>query len=174
LYGSLEETIKKAQKGNDKAFFKLIDDYKALFYKTAYSYVGNKEDALEIVNDTVYKAYKDLKKLEEPKYFKTWITRILINCCNDYLRKKKKNISLNDKISCNNDNTKLSIEEKLDLHSAVNNLDSKYRNILVLKYFHGMTLKEVSEILKCPLGTVKTNLHKALEYMRNELKEEKI
>jgi RNA polymerase sigma-70 factor (ECF subfamily) len=166
------EKIKLAQKGDDNAFYELISERKSQLYKTAYAYVKNKEEAMDIVSDTVYKAYISIKKLKEPSLFNTWLTRILINTSLDCLKKSSRVVALEE--NANTDILKVSKdhEEIIDLKVAVDRLHGKYKTIVILKYFQDMTLVEIAKILQCPLGTVKTMLHKALGELRLDLKEE--
>jgi len=170
---NLEEKIKKAQKGDDNAFYELISEKKEMLYKLAYSYVKNKDDALDIIQETIYKAYMSINKLKEPKFFNTYITKILINCALDLI-KNNKNLVYTELLSKNNVSTPLATEENLDLYAAVDKLNEKYKTIIILKYFQDFTLTEISEILQCPIGTIKTNLHKALKELRIQLYEEEL
>lgn len=163
------EKVKLAKAGDDNAFYELINERKGTLYKTAFLYVKNKEDALDIISDTVYKAYISINKLKEPEFFNTWLTRILINNALDFIKKSRKVTALDENHSAESSNQ--NNEEILDLHKAVDKLNDKYKTIVILKYFQDMTLAEIAEVLKCPLGTVKTYLHKALEMLRIELKE---
>ena len=166
--------IELAQKGDDNAFYELISERKVQLYKTAFAYVKNKEDALDIVSDTVCKAYVSIKKLKEPSFFNTWLTRILINTSLDCINKNNKSVSFQE-----NTNSDMGLilnddDQIIDLKVAVDKLQGKYKTIVILKYFQDMTLTEIAKILQCPLGTVKTNLHKALGELRLDLKEELI
>lgn len=169
----IEEMVIRARTGDDHAFSELMLINKSMLYKTAFTYVRNQENALDILSEAIYKAYRSIKKLKEPAYFKTWLTRILINCCLDYLRKNK-DVSpyAADEISAVFTAMEKDKDESLDLRNAVAGLDEKYKTIIILKYFHDLTITEIAEVLGCPLGTVKTNLHKALKELRIELKEE--
>ena len=164
--------IKLAQRGDDNAFYELISQRKDQLYKTAFAYVKNKEDALDIVSDTVYKAYISIKSLKEPNFFNTWLTRILINTSLDCINKSSKSVAFRDNISSDNVKILKDDEEMIDLKVAVDKLSGKYKTIVILKYFQDMTLMEIAKTLQCPLGTVKTNLHKALGELRLDLKEE--
>ena len=166
------EKIKLAQKGDDNAFYELISERKGQLYKTAFAYVKNKEEALDIVSDTVYKAYISIKKLKEPSLFNTWLTRILINTSLDCINKSSRAISYKENVSSEAKEILKDDEKIIDLKLAVDKLQGKYKTIVILKYFQDMTLMEIAKILQCPLGTVKTNLHKALEELRLDLKEE--
>lgn len=165
------EKVRLAKDGDDNAFYELINERKGILYKTAFLYVKNKEDAMDIISDTVYKAYISIIKLKQPEFFNTWITRILINNSLDFIKKSKKVITLEENQSTEKNNINQSDEEVIDLRRAVDKLNDKYKTIVILKYFQDMTLTEIAEILRCPLGTVKTYLHKALKELRIDLKE---
>ncbi|SHH73707.1 sigma-70 family RNA polymerase sigma factor [Clostridium grantii] len=167
----LEEKVLKAKKGDDNAFYELISERKEMLYRTAYTYVKNKDEALDILDETIYKAYISIKKLKDPRFFNTYLTRILINISLDHIRKNKKInvVELKDNIPIEKAN--LSFEEKHDLKEAVNKLDEKYKTVIILKYFQDMTIQEISDTLSCPLGTIKSQLHKALKLLKIDLKE---
>lgn len=81
--------VLKAKKGNHKAFQDLMEEEKIKLYKIAYVYMKNEDDALEVFQETVYKAFISIKNLKDERYFSTWIIRILINTAFDLLEKKK-------------------------------------------------------------------------------------
>lgn len=170
----LEQKVLKAQRGDDDAFYQLISNRKEILYRTAFAYVKNKEDALDILQETVYKVYVSLNKLKEPRFFNTYLTRILINCSIDYIRKNKKEISVEDVQAFALTKTQESKEAVIDLYSAIDRLEEKRKSIIILKYFQGLTLNEIAEVLQYPLGTVKTKLHRALKELRLDLGEEEI
>jgi len=166
------EKVKLAQKGDDNAFYELISERKGQLYKTAFAYVKNKEEALDIVSDTVYKAYISIKKLKEPSFFNTWLTRILINTSLDCINKNSRVVSFEENISPDIGIISKDDEQIIDLKVAVDKLQGEYKTIVILKYFEDMTLMEIANILQHPLGTVKTKLHRALGELRLDLKEE--
>jgi len=164
--------IELAQKGDDSAFYELLSERKSQLYKTAFAYVKNKEEAMDIVSETVYKAYISIKKLKEPSLFNTWLTRILINTSLDSINKNKRAVSFEENVSSDNLMITVDNEEIIDIKVAVDRLQGKYKTIVILKYFQDMTLVEIAKTLQCPLGTVKTMLYKALGELRLDLKEE--
>jgi RNA polymerase sigma-70 factor, ECF subfamily len=169
----IEEQVKFAIRGDEKAFEYLMDINKEGLYRTAFAYVKNEQDALDILQETVYKAYTSINKLMEPKYFKTWLTRILINNAISFINKSKKIEYLTDVIpNYSNCNTGNLIDEKLDILSSIEKLDDKHKTVIVLKYFQDLTITEISEVLDCPSGTIKTYLNKALTQLRFIMKEE--
>lgn len=164
--------IKLAQRGDDDAFYELLSERKSQLYKTAYAYVKNKEEAMDIVSETVYKAYISIKKLKEPSLFNTWLTRILINTSLDSINKNSRLVSFEENIKDHTLIIAADDENIIDIKVAVDRLQGKYKTVVILKYFQDLTLVEIAKTLQCPLGTVKTMLHKALGELRLDLKEE--
>jgi RNA polymerase sigma-70 factor (ECF subfamily) len=164
--------IKLAKKGDDNAFYELLSERKGQLYKTAFAYVKNKEEAMDIVSETVYKAYISIKKLKEPSLFNTWLTRILINTSLDSINKNSKFVSFEENVSSDTSLIAVDNEKIIDIKVAVDRLQGKYKTIVILKYFQDLTLVEIAKTLQCPLGTVKTMLYKALGELRLDLKEE--
>lgn len=169
----LKHLVKLSIKGNDEAFLQLIDIIKENLYRTAFSYVKNEEGALDVVQETVYKAYISIDKIKNPKFFKTWITRILINNSLDYIKKNKNVVYLE-----NNDLIKTigakehNKDEKIYIWEAIESLDPKYREIISLKYFDDLTINEIAAVLNYPVGTVKTYLNKGLNGLRKFMERE--
>ncbi|MGL5149260.1 MAG: sigma-70 family RNA polymerase sigma factor [Clostridium sp.] len=165
---SYEELVYYALNGDEESFTILIQEIQEKLYVIAYSYVKDKDEALDIVQECIIKSYNSLGKIKEPKFFKSYITRILINISIDRCKKRKKIVFIEDLKERGEEPYKeeQSIEESLDLKKAVMNLELKYRTIIILKYYCDLTLKEVAEITKTPLGTVKTNLNRGLKLLR--------
>jgi RNA polymerase sigma-70 factor (ECF subfamily) len=164
-----EKLIIEAQQNDDEAFYKLISKYKVQLYKIAYSYFKNEQDALEAVQETTFRAYKNIKKLKQLQYAKTWLIRIMINYCIDEQKRKKKYnhfIYKETEESTTIDNTRMEIEE------AIEKLDSKYRQVIILKYFEDLKIKDIALVMKRPEGTIKTWLNKALKKLKNMLEKE--
>lgn len=171
------EIVKKAQKGNREAFIELINDCKENLYKIAFAYLKNEQEALDAVSDTVYKAYMDIKKVKKPQFFNTWITKILINCAINRLRKGERIIYIDDyqktdTAETGSLETEWNIPGNIDLYNAIDTLEVKYRSIIILKYFQDMTIAQISKTLDLPEGTVKVYLRRALIKLKIELKED--
>lgn len=163
--------IKKAIKSDKECFSELMKNYKVYLYKTAYSYVKNEDDALEILQECTYKAMINIIKLKNPSYFKTWITRIVINCSLDFINKSSNICSLNDEVEIKVINTSISIDEKLDLYNAIDLLRDKYKTVIILKYFNDMTIENISNVMEIPENTVKTYLKRAKDSLSKILRE---
>lgn len=89
----MEYLVKRAQKKDDQAFVQLIEMVKGDLYKVARSYLDSEADIADAIQDTIIVCYEKIDSLKERKYFKTWLIRILINKCNDILRKEKRECS---------------------------------------------------------------------------------
>ena len=85
-----ELLFKRAVNGDKESFIKLIEPIKANLYKVAFVYLKNEDDALDCIHEAIIKAIKSINTLKEPQYFNTWITRITINVCKDYIRKNNR------------------------------------------------------------------------------------
>ena len=162
----MKDIVKLAIEGDEEAFLSLINSRKEQLYRTAFAYVKNKEDALDIIQDTVYKAYISINTLKEPKYFNTWLTRILINNAISLMKKKNNVVYLKEEVLNNIPVTEKNMEEKLDLLYSIDKLEEKLKRVIILKYFNDLTIKEVAMVLEIPEGTVKTYLNKGLSKLR--------
>ncbi len=157
--------VKKAIKGNAKAFEELLVLHSDRLYRTAYIYAGNREDALDIVQETSCKAFLAIGQLKNEQYFLTWLTRILIHCAYDVLNKRKKEMPVEKLVElpavC-----KDGIAENLDLIEAVTRLKEQHRTAIILFYYHDMAISEIARMMDIPENSVKTYLQRG----RKELK----
>lgn len=163
--------VKKAMKGNTKAYGQLIEQKKELLYRTAYLHVKNEQVALDLVSETIIKGYESIHTLREPAYFKTWLIRILLNNVKDYFKKVKDEVSY-EFLEEFPDEKRTCVEEKLDLKNAIDTLPKKYQSVIILKYYEDMKISEIAEVLDIPEGTVKAYLHHGKEALKTCLKED--
>lgn len=163
--------IKKSIAGDKESFSELIKRHKIYLYKTAYSYVKNEEDALEILQECTYRAMVNIEKINKTSYFKTWITRIVINCSLDFIKKSNKLCVLNDDVEVATLSENISVDEKLDLYNAIDLLRDSYKTVIILKYFNDMTIENISSVMEIPENTVKTYLRRAKENLSKVLRE---
>lgn len=147
--------IKRAQKHDDQAFVELIELVKKDMYKTARSYLHTQEDIADAIQETIITCYEKIDRLKEPKYFKTWIIRILINKCKDILRAGKREY-LSDTVPEQED-TCMALQN-YEFEELMNQMDDKYRIVLLLYYSEGFKIREIAEILELEESTVKTRL----------------
>lgn len=152
---------------NNEEFACRVEGIRGKLYKTALVYLGNEVSALDAVDEAVYKALCGYKKLRQPEYFDTWMTRILINECHNELRRQKRFRPLEEL-------PETAVEEfdSLPLKEAVRRLPKELKDVVILRYFTGYTLVETAQALGIPQGTAATRQRKALSLLRLELEEE--
>ena len=138
-------------------------------YRTAYLYLGNEADALEAVDEGVFQALRALKKLREPAFFETWLTRIVLNECHRELRRRKRLVG-EDALP---DGAGPDDYDALPLKEAVRRLPEDLRTVVILRFFAGYTQAETAQALDIPQGTVATRQRRAMALLRLELGEER-
>ncbi len=162
--------VKAAKKGDTAAFEMLLHQEKAKLYRIALSYLKNEQDALEAIQETTFRALKHIKKLRNPAYFSTWITRIMMNYCMDECRRQQR-ISADDS-SLQEIGEKEEKDLRLQMEEAVQQLEPKLQEIIILKYFQDLTIEQIAAAVNRPTGTIKTWLHQALKQLRQALAKE--
>lgn len=142
------------------------------FYRLAFTYVHQKEAALDIVQNAVVKALQSYESIRNISFIKTWFYRILVNESLSYLRKAQREYpmdlsSILETAYSGSDGT-----EKLEVFQIVNHLPEPGRTIIFLHYYEGFTIKEISQIKEMKLSTVKYHLYASLEKLKEMIKEE--
>lgn len=165
-----EKLIKKAIKGNFKAYSLLVHSLKNEGYKLAYTILKNEQDSIDAYLQAVEKGLKNIQNLKEPQYFKTWFLRIVMNEAKNTISKNNKLIYLEDvessrTIKSKSDNQ----EEKLDLERSLEKVEPQVREMIRLKFYMGYKLDEIANILDVPVGTVKGKMYTALRNMKKDL-----
>lgn len=137
-------------------------------YKTALLYLSDEASALEAVDEAVYQALRALKKLRQPEFFDTWLTRILLNECHKELRRRKRLTTE----EAPPDTAGPDVYDGLPLREAVRRLPEDLRAVIILRFFAGLSQAETAAALEVPQGTVATRQRRALQLLRLELGEE--
>ena len=174
--------VVKAREGDQKAFADLMHRYKDSIYFMALKMVNNKEDAMDLTVETFAKAFEKLDKYQPEYAFSTWLFRVGTNNCIDFIRKKKLNtMSINSMVDDDGDERTLEIksdalnpeevsmkrEQTQTLKVLIDSLPTRYRNLIVLRYFDELSYEEIAEQLDLPLGTVKAQLFRARYLLSN-------
>lgn len=139
-------------------------------YRLAFSYAKNEHDAEDIVNESVKRALDAIYQLEKEKFLGTWMYRIVINTASSYMKMKSKLIYIDEVIE--NTLVKEDKYQDTDLYNMVMKLDSKYRIVIVLRFYEDMAIDKIAEVLNENVSTVKTRLYKALKLLKIEMNEE--
>ncbi|MDR0497908.1 MAG: RNA polymerase sigma factor [Treponema sp.] len=155
----------KASKGDEESFVALCNLMKTKLFRTAKGILGNESLALEAVGEAIFRAFKGIKRLREPRSAETWFIRIQINAANDIHRRLKHEIVM-EKVP---ESAYHEDHSELEFTQMIKSLQPELREIISLKYYSGYTLHEISEILDRPEGTVKSRLNRALNILRLEV-----
>lgn len=147
--------VRNAQAGDKEAFVDLIESCKQGLYKTAIAMLRNDADAADAIQDAVLNSYENLQSLKKPQFFKTWITRILINQCNRILKRRGNIVPIHEHPELEYTAPDTSGRAFIEL---LNKLEEQYRIVLYLFYVEEFSIKEISSILEMNENTVKTRL----------------
>ena len=152
---------------NKEEFTYRVEAMRGRLYRTAMLYLGSHAQAVDALDEAIYKGLCGYRKLRKPEFFETWMTRILINECNNELRRRKRTCPMEEL-------PETAVEEfdSLPLKEAMTRLPKELKDVIILRYFSGFTLVETAELLKIPQGTAATRQRKALQLLRLELGEE--
>lgn len=170
----MEELIKKAQKGDKEAFSEVILSMKNDLYKIAKLHTSNDDDIEDLIQETMIEVYKSIKKLKDLKKLKTWTISILINKCKKAYKKANKNIVSIEELNLDEyifQNRK-EIDDDLNFRYLIKDLKYEERLILILYYMEEYTTDEIAKILHINNNTVRTNLHRARQTIKNNLEKE--
>lgn len=144
----------------------ILDSYEAM-YRLAFTYVHNEEDALDIVQESVYKAIKNAASVKEEAYVRTWLWRIVMNTAVDFIRKNRREVAVEQFYEDGHEDS----YRDFDTIEALKVLDEKEKAVIVLRFFEDQKLKDIAEVLQENTNTVKTILYRSLKKLRVELTE---
>lgn len=179
--------VERAQKGDKRAFDKLLRKYRKSVYYMLLKMVKNSDDAEDLAQEAFAKAFTSIERFDATFAFSTWLFRIASNNCIDFIRKKRvQTISIDQPVE-GEDGSSMHFDLKdgnLDpndallkqqrgryLKMALDRLPQKYRQLVELRYFEELSYEEVAEKTKLPLGTVKAQLFRARELLLEEMKD---
>ena len=160
----MEETewAARAAKGDQEAFIRLMELHKATLYRTAFAFLKDQHASIEAVQEVTARAYKAVRRLKNPAFAKTWLTRIMINYCQDELKRRGREPS-SDRLP---DPGAHDVYDRFELDEALEALPGESRRLIHLKYFEEMKIREIAELEQIPEGTVKSRLHYSLRQLR--------
>lgn len=170
--------ILAVQNGDEEAFNQLYEQYSRLVYFIAYEMCHNDADAKDILQETFIQVKKSINTLEEPENFKPWLNRIVINKCKNLFRARRTveldyddlwyqyHVEENRTYMLPEENLRKQTDQEV-IHRLMQELNPAQREVLILRYFEHLSMKEIAAILEIPEGTVKTRLL----YGKNHLRE---
>ncbi|MCR3956348.1 MAG: RNA polymerase sigma factor [Gudongella sp.] len=168
----LKYLVKKAKKGDKEALLKLILQERDNYYRLAYVYMKNQQDAEDMVQEMILSLYDSINSLRKEESFYSWSKTILVNQCKGSLAGKTRVIPVEaireEAVAFNGE------EDRMDLDHYLETLKANHREIIRLRYYLDMDYKSISEVLEIPLGTVKSRINTAMEKLRSAMGEENL
>lgn len=179
------ELIRKSQQGDMDAFEQLLLQYEKRVYTIAYKYMGNHEDAGDMAQEALIKAYRSIGNFRGESSFGTWIGRITANRCLDELRKRKRLTvtSLDEEIELEEGSVQkeavadtatpeehvIRTETVEYVQSMLSTMREEYRIVLVLRELEGHSYEAIAQMLSCSVGTVKSRINRARRYLKEKI-----
>lgn len=166
----IEELVERSKKNDKEAYVQLIEYLQKDLFKIAIAKLKNEDDAQDAVQATVVNAYMNIEKLENNRYFKTWIIKILLNECNRYYRRAKKDNELLEKYSnLNNLSSVQQVDNTIDFEKLIDTLNEHEKTIFKLFYQKGFTTREIAKMLNLKQTTVKATLCRGRKKIKKKL-----
>ena len=177
-----EELVVRSQDGDVDSFNQLIKRWERPIYALAYRTIGREEDARDVCQETFFRAYRALKGFKGEAKFSSWLYRIALNLCRDWMRRQRRAPTV--QMPEDADIAELAAEggpvESIEtlvgrrelsraVERAMATLPDEQRTAIVLKEYHGLTFQEIADLQGCPLSTVKTRLYQGLSVVRRQL-----
>ena len=179
-----EELVALSQGGDLDSFNQLVLRWERPIYALAYRVIGREEEARDVAQETFLRAFRALKGFKGQAKFSSWLYRITLNLCRDWIRREKRTPVAQapegvDIIELAGEGAPAESIEALvgrkELGRAVSKamalLPEEQRTAIILKEYHGLTFQEIAELLDCPLSTVKTRLYQGLSVVRRQLEQ---
>jgi RNA polymerase sigma-70 factor, ECF subfamily len=156
------------------AIDEVVEKYKRQLFAFILRMIDNHESAEDIFQETWMRVVHSVKNFRGDARFSTWLFQIAGNLCRDSLRKSKKGILVPleeaEYVTCDPGVDPVRMLEAEQVKQVVNELPIKMREVIVLRYYHDMTDAEISQVVGCPLGTVKTRFHRAIKILSGKWK----
>lgn len=169
------ELVQLVKSGEAEPFDELVRRHSVKIHDLCYKILHNYDDARDMAQETFIKAYRKIKKFDGRSKFSTWLYRIAVNNCLNYLKKQRPTEEIYEEMmsSGKDDPVERYRNKKLRemIYNAVQQLPTVQRAVFTLRTLEDMSYQEVSEILKKPISTVKVNHHLAVKNLRNYMKE---
>lgn len=141
------------------------------FYRLAYSYTRHQEDALDVVQSAVCKALEAYKSIKNEDAVRTWFYRILLNECLAVIKKRKRILLTGDGLEQDEAYYEKGYEQEDELEQELDRLETDIQEIIKLRFFEELSLKEISQITGLNLNTVKTKLYRGLKQLKENIRE---
>lgn len=145
----------------------IVRTYADMVYRIAYRYVKNAIDADDVFSEVFLAYFRKERTFESEEHRKAWLIRVTINCAKDFLMQQSRLQQINEEII--SDQAEQDTDVYMDLHEAIERLRPDYREVIKLYYLNDLTVKQIAQILDKNENTVKTQLFRAREMLRDFL-----
>jgi len=163
------DLVLRARRGDVDAYNRLVNRWEKRVYNYLLKLTGNREDALDLSQEAFLKAYQSLRKLADPGRFAPWLFRIAHNEAYSLLRRRRPETEAGDQPPPSRGSRMLPVETSLAVANALRRLSEEQREAVVLKIYEGFKFEEMSEILNCPVSTIKSRVYTALDLLKRTL-----
>lgn len=176
------ELVQKCQEGEGEAFQELVARYHRKVFLVVVGILNHREDAMEVAQETFFRAYKNIKGFKGGSAFYTWLYRIAVNLSIDFQRRQKRSATeyreTMDDLTDKGEGTELANDPYVDLQSkelgerllaAINELTPDHKAVIVMRAVEGLSYKDMGRILGCSEGTVMSRLHYARKKLQEKL-----
>lgn len=171
------DIIDRITNGDQSAFKELYTLYKYRVYKTACLMLNGDSNAEDVLQEVFVTVYSKIYRLQNSKAFESWLYRITVNCCTDFLRKHKLNLISEEEFGdiVDEDDSKgpedsvIRNELNMEIKKYIYALPIKQRSCLILFYYNHFSIKQIAEIMECSEGTVKSNLFKCKKALKERI-----
>ena len=184
MASSDEELVARSMGGDLDSFNQLVLRWERPIYALAYRVIGREEEARDVAQETFLRAFRALNGFKGQAKFSSWLYRITLNLCRDWMRKERRTPVSQapegiDILELAGEATPSETIEQMvgrkELGRAVSKamaaLPEEQRTAIILKEYHGLTFQEIADMLDCPLSTVKTRLYQGLSVVRKQLEQ---
>jgi RNA polymerase sigma-70 factor (ECF subfamily) len=177
-----DQVIRRFLEGDEQAFTEIVRQWETKVFNLAWRYMGNREDAQDVVQETFLSVFKSAKNLRDPNSFSTWLYRITLNHCRSRWRRRTPELSLDDPLIGREDGgneitgsmvavspPRDSLETRDLIRKALMGLSEEHRSAIILKEYLGLNLEEIARVMECPLSTAKSRLYHGLKGVQRNL-----
>jgi len=181
-----EELVARSKTGDTESFNQLVKRWERPIFALAYRTLGREEDARDVTQETFLRAFRALGGFKGDAKFSSWLYRIALNLCRDWIRKDRRApmMAVPEGVDVEQLNAERQPVESVEdiaaraelsrvVARAMESLPPEQRQAIILKEYHGLTFQEIADLMKCPLSTVKTRVYQGLSTLRATLGEEK-
>ena len=180
-----EELVARSKTGDTDSFNQLVKRWERPIYALAYRTLGREEDARDVTQETFLRAFRALAGFKGDAKFSSWLYRIALNLCRDWMRKERRAplVSVPEGVEVEDmaaergptetvEDLAARAELGREVARAMAQLPAEQRQSIILKEYHGLTFQEIADLMKCPLSTAKTRVYQGLSTLRKQLGEQ--